>query len=301
MGMNHRGEIAALAAIAEPTIGVLTNVGTAHIEFLGSRENIALEKGDLLAAIPASGTVVVGRDDPLAFAQAGRSSARVLSFGQHENADLRASRIRFVDSGAFAFDLETPFGKGEIRVPGLSPTIVENALAAAGGAFAANSSFEDVAAGLESHAGVPGRMQPRLLDGDILLIDDSYNANPQSMQNALETLAQLVRPGRRYAALGEMGELGAESEAAHREAGRLAASLGIDEIFLLGGSADIVAAGARDAGMDPSKIHLETSHESAARALRSRLRKGDSLLVKGSRAATMERVLAALETKESRA
>ena len=188
MGMNHRGEISALAEIAEPTIGVLTNVGTAHIEFLGSRENIALEKGDLLAAIPAAGTAVVGRDEPLAFAQAGRTTARVLSFGRHAEADLRASAIRFLDEGAYAFRLETPFGAGEIRVSGLAETIVENALAAAGGAFAAGASFEEVATGLAAHAGVPGRMQPRAFPNDVLVIDDSYNANPQSMRNALETL-----------------------------------------------------------------------------------------------------------------
>ena len=108
MGMNHRGEIADLAAIAEPTIGILTNVGTAHIEFLGSREEIALEKGDLLAALPASGTAIVGRDDKLAFAQAKRTEARVLSFGQHAEADLRATNIRFMDVGAYAFTLDSP-------------------------------------------------------------------------------------------------------------------------------------------------------------------------------------------------
>jgi UDP-N-acetylmuramoyl-tripeptide--D-alanyl-D-alanine ligase len=231
MGMNHRGEIAGLAAIAEPTIGVLTNVGTAHIEFLGSRENIADEKGDLLAALPATGTAVLGRDDVLAFGQAERTAAQVLCFGRSVQADLRASRIRFVDSAAFVFQLETPFGRGEIRVPGLAETIVDNALAAAGGAFAAGVAFEDVAAGLAAHAGVPGRMQPRHLLGDILVIDDSYNANPQSMRNALESLAKLNTSGRRYAVLGEMGELGNEADRAHREAGQLAGELGLDGLF----------------------------------------------------------------------
>jgi len=187
MGMNHRGEIATLAEIAEPTIGVLTNIGTAHIEFLGSRENIALEKGDLLARLPANGTAVLGRDDALAFAQAKRTAAQVLSFGRAKNSDLCASQVRFLEEGAFAFQLESPFGRGEIRVFGLAETIVENALAAAGGTFAAGASFEDVADGLARHEGVPGRMQPRTLPNDVLLIDDTYNANPQSMQNALET------------------------------------------------------------------------------------------------------------------
>jgi len=294
MGMNHRGEIAALAAIAEPTIGVLTNVGTAHIENLGSREAIAEEKGDLLAALPATGIAVVGRDDPLAFAQADRTAARVLSFGRSSRADLRASRVRVVDERCFVFQLETPFGRSEIRVPGLSETIVENALAATGGALAAGASLEAVAGGLAAHEGVAGRMQSRRLAGDQLLIDDSYNANPQSMRKALEALARLECHGRRYAVLGEMGELGEASEEAHREAGRLAGALDLDGLFVLGASAEIVAAGARAAGLPSERIHVERDHETIAARLRERLGKGDRILVKGSRAARMERVIEAL-------
>ena len=301
MGMNHRGEIAALADTAQPTVGVLTNVGTAHIEFLGSREAIAEEKGDLLAALPSDGVAVVERDDPLAFAQAERTTARVLGFGRSAKADLRASRIRFVDAGAYVFGLETPFGKGEVRVPGLAPTIVDNALAAAGGAFGAGASFEAVVAGLASHRGVPGRMQPHPLPGDVLAIDDSYNANPQSMRNALETLARLETSGRRYAVLGEMGELGDQAEAAHREAGRLAGRLSLDGLFVLGASAEIIAAGAREAGLPANRIHVESSHEAIAEKLGERLGKGDRLLVKGSRAARMERVLAALDRDDTQA
>ena len=300
MGMNHRGEIADLAAIAEPTIGILTNIGSAHIEYLGSRENIAAEKGDLLAALPANGTAIVGRDEPLAFEQARRTGARVLTFGENPGADLCASGIRFVDATAFVFHLETPFGRGELRVPGLSATIIESSLAAAGGALAAGASFEDVGEGLAAHLGVPGRMHPRPLAGDVLAIDDSYNANPQSMRNALETLARLGRSGRRYAVLGEMGELGDEADRAHREAGRLAGELGIDGLFVLGASAELVADGAREAGLAAERIHVEASHEAIAHALGERLAKGDCVLVKGSRAAAMERVISALEAVKER-
>lgn len=295
MGMNHRGEIATLAEIAQPTIGILTNVGSAHIEFLGSREAIAEEKGDLLAALPADGTAIVGLDEPTAFAQSRRTSARVLSFGRNAGADLRATAIRAVADGAFVFMLETPFGRGEIRVPGLSETIVENALAAAGGALAAGASFEAVASGLANHPGVPGRMQPHVLPGDTLLIDDTYNANPQSMRNALETLARLETKGQRLAALGQMGELGDEGEEAHREAGRLAGTLGVDELFLIGPMAELVAEGAIAAGLAESRIHLFDDHEALARSLGTHITKGDRILVKGSRAAQMERIVEALE------
>ncbi len=295
MGMNHRGEIATLAAIAQPTIGILTNVGSAHIEFLGSREAIAEEKGDLFAALPADGIAVVGLDEPTAFAQSKRTRARVITFGRGPRADLRASAVRGVEGGAFSFMLETPFGRGEIRVPGLSETIVDNALAAAGGALSAGAPFESVANGLMNHRGVPGRMQPHVLPGDVLVIDDSYNANPQSMRDALETLARLETPGQRLAVLGQMGELGDEGHAAHREAGRLSASLGLDELFLIGPMADVVAEGAREAGLADSHIHIADDHDSLARSLRSCISKGDRILVKGSRAAQMERVIAALK------
>lgn len=295
MGMNHRGEIAALASIAAPTIGILTHVGTAHIEFLGSREAIAEEKGDLLAALPASGTAVVGRDDPLAFAQARRTEARVLGFGRHAEADLRASDVRFLDEGAFAFRLDSPFGAGEIRVSGLTETLVENALAAAGGAFAAGADLDAVVTGLARHRGVPGRMQPRAFPNDVLVIDDSYNANPQSMAAALESLARLPAGGARYAVLGTMGELGATSDDAHREVGRLAARLELDALFLHGDQAERFAEGARDGGLAGDRVVVGQRHDELARALSARLGKGDRVLVKGSRAAAMEKVIEALE------
>ncbi len=299
MGMNHRGEIAALAEIARPEIGVLTNVGTAHIEFLGSREAIAQEKGDLLASLPESGTAVVGRDEPLAFAQAERTRARVLSFGRSTSAELRASEIRATPDGGHRFTLETPFGHGEVRVRGLSETIVENALAAAGGALAAGACFESVVVGLAAHAGVPGRMQPRPLPNDILLLDDSYNANPQSVRDALETLARLEGGGRRFAVLGEMGELGDESDAAHHEVGRLAAALELDGLFVVadrvGSRAVLFADGARAGGLSDAQILVESDHDSIASELARRLSKGDRVLVKGSRAARMERLIELLE------
>lgn len=295
MGMNHRHEIAALAEIARPTIGVLTNVGTAHIEFLGSRENIALEKGDLLMALPASGTAIVDRDEPLAFAQSERTEASVLTFGRSLEADLRASDIRFLDEGAFAFQLDTPFGQGGIRVSGLAETIVDNALAAAGGALAAGASFETVAEGLAAHRGVPGRMQPRSFPNDVLVIDDAYNANPQSMRSALETLSRLEGSGARYAVLGPMGELGDAAAPAHEELGRLAGELALDGLFLLGDLAERSAEAAREAGLDAGRIVIGPDHEALARALSERLGKGDRVLVKGSRAARMERVIELLD------
>jgi len=294
IGMNHRGEVAALAAIARPTVGVLTNVGTAHIEFLGSREEIAREKGDLLAALPADGTAVVNADDPRACAQAQRTGARVLRFGAAAAADVRAEKVADLGASGFAFALRTPWGDAAVRVAGLGETSVPNALAAAAAALAAGARLDQVAGGLARYAPAGGRMQARRLPGGARLIDDSYNANPQSMEAALRSLARLRGDGRALAVLGDMGELGAEAVPAHREAGALAARLGVDLLVALGEHAGEVGEGARAAGLDAARIHAGGSHEEAARLLRALLEPGDWVLVKGSRSMRMERVIEAL-------
>jgi len=219
----------------------------------------------------------------------------VLSFGFHAEADLRASEVRFLEEGAYAFQLDSPFGQGEIRVSGLAETIVENALCAAGGAFAAGATFDQVRDGLANHAGVSGRMQPRLLPNDLLVINDTYNANPQSMRNALETLARIPAAGARYAALGPMGELGDASDEAHLNVGQLAAELSLNGLFVLGEADNLVAEGARRAGLAEDRIVSHPDHEALSQALLASLTKGDRVLVKGSRAARMERVVTMLE------
>jgi UDP-N-acetylmuramyl pentapeptide synthase len=180
-------------------------------------------------------------------------------------------------------------------VPGLAETMIENSLAAAGGALAAGASFEAVATGLARYAGVPGRMQPRTLRGGLLALDDTYNANPQSMKSALETLARLEQKGRRIAVLGRMGELGDHAEAAHLELGRLTATLGIDELFVLGQGAVKIAQGAREAGLPDGRVHFEETAAALAEQLARRTGAGDRVLFKGSRSARVEKVIEALE------
>ena len=300
LGMNHRGEIARLAAIARPSVGVITNVGTAHIEFLRSCENIAMEKGDLIAALDADGVAVLNADDPRVRDQASRSAARVIFFGSAPEADVRAERILSSDHG-FTFDLCAPQGRIAVEVAGLGETTCNNALAAAAAALAADVELEVVAEGLSHYRPVPGRLQPIELSGGGLLIDDSYNANPQSMAVALRILARLAAPpaGSQtrplgVAILGDMGELGEASTEAHRETGRLAATLGIDRIFAVGEQAETVAAGATERGMDPAHVFAAGSWEETANRLDRELRGGERVLVKGSRAMRMERIVAHL-------
>jgi UDP-N-acetylmuramoyl-tripeptide--D-alanyl-D-alanine ligase len=297
IGMNHRGEIAPLAAIARPTVGVVTNIGTAHIEHLGSRAAIALEKGDLLAALPADGTAVIPADD--GFGLAARTRAAVVRFGLGPGADVRADGVGELAAGGYRFALDSPAGRVPVELRGLGESTVLNALAAAAAAGAAGASLDAIAAGLARYEPVHGRLERIDLSGGGVLIDDTYNANPQSMEQALRVLARRPGSGRALAVLGDMGELGAAAESAHRETGRLVASLGLDALFVLGSLAPRIADGARSEGMPAERIAICRDHDEAAERVARSLAPGDWVLVKGSRSARMERVVEKLAGRRS--
>jgi UDP-N-acetylmuramoyl-tripeptide--D-alanyl-D-alanine ligase len=291
MGMNHRGEIAELVAIAQPTVGLITNIGTAHIEYLGSREEIALEKGDLVAGLSSDATAVLNADDPLVAAQAERTSASVLRFGCDPDVEVCAENpVRNGDS-CWKFDLATPSGRVSVEISGLGETTWRNALAAGAGAFAAGASPDQIAEGLGRYRGVSGRLEHSMLASGAMVIDDSYNANPQSMEMALRLLVDLSADGRSFAAIGDMGELGDAAPEAHRRVGAVAAELGIDCLYLLGAHAEEVRAGAIAGGMESQCIEIGSDTESLADRLHERLQRGDHVVVKGSRAMRMERVV----------
>ena len=294
LGMNHRGEIARLASIAKPTIALVTNCGVAHIEFLGSREAIAEEKGDLYAALEPDGVAVANLDDPLADAQARRFQGRVIEYSCGDRGDVRARNPRLVDGEAFAFDLETPLGKAALRVTGLGETTVTNAAGAAAAAIAAGADLEAIGKGLERYRPPDGRMtRYRIADGSTL-IDDSYNANPASMRKSLEALAALATSAQAVAVVGDMGELGSAGADAHRETGRIAAELGIDWLIAVGEHAPLVIEGAREAGMEIERSLLASGTDAATRFVRQCLQKNDWVLIKGSRAMKLERVVQTL-------
>jgi UDP-N-acetylmuramoyl-tripeptide--D-alanyl-D-alanine ligase len=294
IGMNHRGEIAPLAAIAAPTVGVITNVGQAHIEHLGSREEIAREKGDLVAALAPGARAVLNADDRRVMGQAERTRADVLTFGLREPADVRASQLQSLGERGFAFDLIAPEGRVAVHLPTLGETAVINALAAAAAALAAGASLAHVAEGLASVQAVNGRMQRIALPRNVILLNDSYNANPQSMEVALRSLSALKGQSRGIAVLGDMGELGDAAPAAHRRAGALAAELGLDFLFALGAHADEIAQGAVDAGMPTERVRVEKDHDAVRLAVGAVLRGNDWVLVKGSRSMRMERIVEGL-------
>jgi len=294
LGMNHRGEIARLAAIAKPDVALVTNCGVAHIEFLGSREEIAEEKGDLYALLGPNAVAVANLDDPAANAQARRFKGRVIEYSCGERGDVRARGARFVEGGVFAFDLETPEGRASLRVTGLGETTVTNAAAAAAAAFAAGVDLGAVVMGLGIYRPPAGRMAPYPIADGATVIDDSYNANPVSMRTSLEALSALATSSQAVAVLGDMGELGDAVDAAHRETGRIVAELGIDWLIAVGERAPLVVEGARKAGMEHTRSLVASGTAAASRFVRECLGKNDWVLVKGSRAMKLERVVETL-------
>jgi UDP-N-acetylmuramoyl-tripeptide--D-alanyl-D-alanine ligase len=285
MGMNHAGEIAPLAAMARPEVGIITNIGVAHIEYLGSREAIAREKGALVAALPARGVAVLPAEDDFLPLLEELSSARILTAGLGRG-DVQAVDVAPVGGGSrFGLIYEGQRVEVELGVAGLH--MVRNAALAAAAALALDLPLEAAAEGLRGMKLTKGRMERRMIRG-VEFLDDTYNANPDSMKAALATLAQWPAQGRRIAVLGRMGELGSHARDGHVAVGR-AAGAGIDWLLTVGPEADWIAAAAREEGC------LEVAHfedtTTAARALAAAVEEGDVVLVKGSRSARMERVL----------
>ena len=286
IGMNHPGEIAALAKRAAPDVAIITNVGIAHIEFMGSREAIAEEKGALAEALTANGTLILNAEDAFSDAIAKRTGAKIILAGI-ENGSVRATDISQHSTGSEFTILEGAHRcRAQLPVPGIH--MVQNAMLAVAAGRVFGLSLEECAVGLASTPLTKARLQIREIDG-IQFIDDSYNANPDSMKAALRTLVELDADGRRIAVLGEMGELGAESESGHREVGEAAAALRIDELIAVGAVGAIIARAAEKAGLEKSVA--VNSPQEAAKLLEKNATAGDLILIKGSRAARMERVL----------
>ena len=284
--MNHPGEIASLAKLAAPDVAIITNIGIAHIEFMGSQEAIAQEKGALAEAVAATGTLILNADDAFSEEIAKRTGAKVLLAGI-ENGAVRATDISQHSTGSEFTILEGAHRcRAQLPVPGIH--MVQNAMLAVAAGRVFGLSIEECAVGLASTPLTKARLQIREIDG-IQFIDDSYNANPDSMKAALRTLVELDADGRRIAVLGEMGELGSESERGHREVGEAAAALRIDELIAVGAAGAGIARAAHNAGLENS-VAVDSADEAAER-LGKNAAPGDLILVKGSRSARMERVL----------
>jgi UDP-N-acetylmuramoyl-tripeptide--D-alanyl-D-alanine ligase len=291
LGMNHPGEIAALARVASADAALVTNIGIAHIEFMGSREAIAKEKGSLAESIDPSGFVVLNADDEFSGSIALRTRARVVLAGV-DAGNVRAVEIEQSPSGSeFTITEGAHRSRARLPVPGLH--MVQNAMLAVAAARGFGVSLEDCAAGLASAPLAKARLQMREVNG-VQFIDDSYNANPDSMKAALRTLVELDAEGKRIAVLGRMFELGPESQRGHREVGETAATLGIDNLIAIGDND--MAEAAQNAGLEKAVVAKDASE--AAEMLSEIVSPGDLVLVKGSRSARTERVIEEFATLE---
>ena len=290
MGMNHAGELAPLCEIARPDAAVLTNVGMAHIGYLDTREAIAAEKAVVAEAVPAEGFVVLNANDDFTDWIAARCKARIVRAGVGRG-DVKALDIDERVKGA-TFTLEHGGRSTQVLLPVHGEHMVSNACLAAAVGLEFGLTLQECAAGLAKTA-IPGNRLKIQHLGPLLVINDAYNANPDSMVAALKTAAQLSVKGRRVAALGRMGELGKESAAAHRRVGRTVAELEFDFLVTVGEEAQLIAEAARSAGL--KSIHQSETHQQAIDALLDYLEPGDLLLVKGSLSSAMDRVVHGLE------
>ncbi|OHB33869.1 MAG: UDP-N-acetylmuramoylalanyl-D-glutamyl-2, 6-diaminopimelate--D-alanyl-D-alanine ligase [Desulfuromonadaceae bacterium GWC2_58_13] len=296
MGMSARGEIARLTEIAEPFVGVVTNVGPAHLETLQNIEGVLRAKGELFASMKPGSIAVVNADDERVARLPVANGVRRLCFGLNAEAQVRAENI--VATGqALEFDLLLPSGRWPVCMQVAGRHNVLNALAAAATASALEVDGERIVRGLEAFRPAPGRMEVVSVKDDILILEDSYNANPLSVKAALTTLDELGGEGRRVAVLGDMLELGNTSAELHHEIGQ-AAGRRVDLLVLLGQMAAEVAAGAREAGLADARIIIVGSHEEAVAQLRSQLQCGDRVLVKGSRGMKMEKISSVLRAED---
>lgn len=290
MGANHLGEIAHLASIAEPTIGIVTNAGAAHLEGFGSLDGVASGKGELFRALPAKGVAVVNADDKYAALwRDNRSADEVFTFGFEQPADFMAHKVSASgDQGGFKidFDLVTPLGTKSTTLGLGGLHNLRNALGAAAVATAAGATLEDLVAGLAQVRAVAGRLELKPAANGAFLVDDSYNANPSSLKAGLDAFKSFG--GARWLILGDMMELGDSADELHAEVGRYARHAGIARLFAIG-SRSHFAVEAFGAG-----AQWFADMDALIAEARSALAPGIAVLIKGSRSNRLERVTNAL-------
>jgi UDP-N-acetylmuramoyl-tripeptide--D-alanyl-D-alanine ligase len=294
LGANHPGEIAELAAWARPRIGLITQAGRAHLEGFGSVEGVARAKGELLAALPPEGVAVINADDPFAAYWAGLTHARVIRFGFSPAADVRtdpAQRRMLIDSAGArqVFRLATPAGEADVALGFLGLHNLRNALAAAAVGEALGLSTATIAAGLAHARPAPGRLNWLVGRDGTHLIDDSYNANPTSLQAAVAVLAELA--GERWLVLGDMAELGENGAALHGEIGTYARDRGISRLYAVG---PLSAAAVETFGVGARHYGDQAQLVAGLSADLKRCTAPLTILIKGSRRMAMERVITAL-------
>jgi UDP-N-acetylmuramoyl-tripeptide--D-alanyl-D-alanine ligase len=289
MGARGIGHIRYLTDIARPDVGVVLNIGAAHLGEFGSVEGTAQAKGELVEALPAAGLAVLNADDPLVAGMAPRTAARVLLVGEADGADIRATDVTLDGSGRASYTLHADGHTGTVRLGVTGRHQVANTLAAAGVALSLGLGFDHVVRAL----GEIGIVSTRRMDvfhrpDGVTVIDDSYNANPSSTAAALRALAAMTGEGRSTAVLGYMAELGEHERAGHEEVGRLAAELGVHRLIAVADEAQPILAGAGSVDGWTGQAIVAADQAAAVAILQADLRADDVVLVKGSRYRTWD-------------
>lgn len=298
MGVDHPGQTTRLCEIARPTAGIITNIGPDHLEFFGTLEVSARAKGELIDCLPEDGALALNADDEFYGVLAARATGRVVAFGLSQLAQVRAVDVAHDARRGMTFRLVLPGRPRGVRMtlPAHGLHNLSNALGAAAVGHALGVGAAAIVKGLARFKPAAMRSQVLTLHG-VKVVDDCYNANPASMEAAIDLLVALGGSGRSLAVLGDMLELGPESLALHREVGALVAGRGVCTLIVAGTLGRAIAEGARAAGMRADQIHAASDARDAGVLARRLARKGDVVLVKGSRAMRLETVVEALRRR----
>ena len=293
MGMSAAGEIKRLAEIAKPQIGVITNISKAHMIELKTLKDIQAAKGELFQSLSKENTAIVNVDDPLVYELAEQLRAKVITFGIDKPADVSATDIRPSETSGYDFTLNIAGKETPVHLPFLGRFNIYNALAAAAVGHALDISPELIKTGL----GVEHKLSQRgeaVRYGDIEVINDTYNANPQSMREAIQILKEHATDGRKFLVIGDMLELGDDEQSAHQQLGNEVAGQGFDYLVTVGELAGLAGKAAAASGMTKDQVHCFDNHQAAAEFLKTLIQPDDCLLFKGSRGSHMETVLEGL-------
>ncbi|HHW32322.1 MAG TPA: UDP-N-acetylmuramoyl-tripeptide--D-alanyl-D-alanine ligase [Clostridiaceae bacterium] len=295
MGMNSFGEISRLTSIVKPDVAIITNIGMAHIEKLGSRQNILKAKLEILEGLSKEGLVILNGDDKLLSGMRGLLGFRTKYFGTEEEVDYKAENIRLAGEKGSYFEIRIDGVDYEIYVPAPGIHNVYNALAAIASGIELNIPVDDIIKGIREYK--PEKMRLNIIElKDIKIIDDTYNANPQSMEAALNVLKDVAGNSRKIAVLGDMLEMGEWADQAHYGIGKLAFSKGINYIITVGNNAKKIAEGALNSGANPENVKTFENNAQGWNYLKELIMSGDVILVKGSRSMKMEEIVNKLMT-----
>ena len=290
MGMSAAGEIKRLAEIAKPDIGVITNISVGHLDQLKTIKDVQAAKGELFDAITKEGTAIVNADDPLVLELAKSLRVKKITYGIQQSSDGQVSNIQYEGSSGFTFTAKFFNQTISVNLSQIGYCNIYNALAALATGHSLGISGKDMSRGLENYQQIPQRNEQIHYEG-VTLINDAYNANPQSMREALKTLSEFNTQGKRFLIIGDMLELGLLSESAHHELGQEIILSNVDHLVTVGPLASLVAESAKKNPRHPLQIGKFNTHAEAVSYLLRNVEKGDCLLIKGSRGTKMENII----------